>query len=234
MIATFINVAAIIAGGLLGSLFGNRLGEKYSKGLMTVIGLICLMIGVQDLTGAQSTLVVVVSMVLGTVLGMALKLDERISGCGDWLMKRLKNTSFGQGSFAEAFVTCSVLFSVGSMTILGSIQAGLYKDYTVLFTKSIMDFVSCLAFSAALGPGAVLACVPVLLVQGTLTLLASFAAPLLSSAAVAEMSAVGGVIFLGLGIELLGLRQEKIKVGDMLPAIFLPLLYHSIKPLLGI
>lgn len=234
MIATIVNVLAIIAGGTIGVLFGNRIGDKYSKGLMTVIGLITFTIGIQNVMGSQNTLVVVVCLILGTLIGMLLKLDDAINNSGDWMKSKLSNTKFGSGPFGEAFVTCTILFSVGTMTILGSIQAGLNHDYTILFTKSIMDFVSCLAFSSALGLGAIFACIPVLVVQGSITLLASVVAPILTTEVVAEMSAVGGAMFLGMSVNLLGLRQESVKVGDMLPAIILPIIYFPLAGLLGI
>ena len=234
MIATIINVFTIILGGLIGVTFGNRIGEKYSKGLMTVIGLITFTIGIQNVMVSNNTLVVVICLVLGTLIGMLLKLDDAINTSGDWLKAKLSRTRLGSGRFGEAFVTCTILFSVGTMTILGSIQAGLNHDYTILLTKSIMDFVSCLAFSAALGPGAIFACIPVLLVQGSITLLASVVQPILTPEVVAEMSAVGGAMFLGMSVNLLGLRQESVKVGDMLPAIFLPVLYFPLAHLLGI
>lgn len=234
MIATIINVFTIILGGAIGTLFGNRIGEKYTQGLMTVIGLITFTIGIQNVMGSANTLVVVVCLVLGTMLGMLMKLDNAINNSGDWLKSKLARTKFGSGRFGEAFVTCTILFSVGTMTILGSIQAGLNHDYTILLTKSIMDFVSCLAFSAALGPGAIFACIPVLLVQGSITLLASVVEPLLTAQVVAEMSAVGGAMFLGMSVNLLGLRREPVKVGDMLPAIFLPIIYFPLAALLGI
>lgn len=234
MIATVVNVLAIIAGGTIGVLFGSKIGDKYSKGLMTVIGLITFTIGIQSVMGSQNTLVVVVCLVLGTLIGMLMKLDDAINTSGEWLKSKLSHTKFGNGPFGEAFVTCTILFSVGTMTILGSIQAGLNHDYTILFTKSIMDFVSCLAFSSALGPGAIFACIPVLIVQGSITLLASAVAPILTTQVVAEMSAVGGAMFLGMSVNLLGLRQESVKVGDMLPAIILPVLYFPLAGLLGI
>lgn len=234
MIATIVNVFTIVIGGLIGVTFGNRIGEKYSKGLMTVIGLITFTIGIQNVMGSKNTLVVVICLVLGTLIGMLLKLDDAINTSGDWLKEKLSRTRLGSGRFGEAFVTCTILFCVGTMTILGSIQAGLNHDYTILLTKSIMDFVSSLAFSAALGPGAILACVPVLLVQGMITLLAGVMEPILTTEVIAEMSAVGGAIFLGMSVNLLGLRRESVKVGDMLPAIFLPILYFPLAQLLGI
>ena len=119
------------------------------------------------------------------------------------------------------------------MAVIGSIQAGLNKDYSILFAKSTMDFVSSIVFAAALGPGVFLSAVTVLVFQGAIALLAGLAAPVLSTEVVTEMSAVGGALFIGMAINLLGLREEKIKVGDMLPAIFLPILYFPLAELVS-
>ena len=149
------------------------------------------------------------------------------------MKEKLANTRFGGGHFAEAFVSTSILFCVGTMSVIGSIQAGLNKDYSILFAKSTMDFVSAIVFSAALGPGVFLSAVTVLVLQGGIALLAGVAAPVLSTEVVNEMSAVGGTLFIGMAINLLGLRQEKIKVGDMLPAIFLPVLHFPLAELVS-
>ena len=114
------------------------------------------------------------------------------------------------------------------MAILGSIKAGLNQEYGILFTKSIMDFASAIAFSAALGPGVIFSAVPILIFQGAITLLAAVAEPFLTAEVITEMSAVGGPIFMGMSINLLGLREERVKVGDMLPAIFMPIVYFPV------
>ena len=234
MIATVINALAIIAGGVTGSLFGNRISEKYTKGIMTVMALVTASIGVQCAVGSQNTLLMVLSLVLGTIAGTALKLDDRINSSGDMLKKRLAGTRLGGGRVGDAFVTSSVLFAVGTMAILGSIQAGLNRDYSILLTKSVMDFASAVAFSAALGPGVIFSAVPVFIFQGIITLLASSLQPILTPEAIAEMSAVGGTVFLGMACNLLELKKERVKVGDMLPAIFIPLLYYPLASLLGL
>lgn len=228
MLAVLINAVAVLFGGLIGSLFGNRIPEKYTKGIMLSISLVTIGIGVQSILQTQNILIVVLCIVAGTILGTALKLDERINNAADNVKRKLSGTKIGQGPFAEAFVTTSILFCVGTMTVIGSIQAGLNRDYSILLTKSVMDFFSSVAFSAALGPGVFFSALTVIVIQGALVLLAGVAAPLMSEQVVAEMSAVGGLLFLGMAINLLGLREEKIKVGDMLPGIFLPILYFPL------
>ena len=233
MIATVINALAVVVAGIIGSLFGKSIGEKYTKSVMTVMALITAIIGIQGAVGTSNVLIIVICAVLGTLLGTALKLDDAINASGDKVKSLLSKTKLGQGSFGDAFVTTTILFCVGTMAILGSIQAGLNQDYSILLTKSIMDFVSALAFSAALGPGVIFSAVPVFVFQGMITLLAGVAAPYLTEQVITEMSAVGGPIFIAMSINLLNIRQERIKVGDMIPAIFLPILYFPLAELVG-
>ena len=233
MLAVIVNAVAVIIGGLIGILCGSRIKERYTKAVMTCIALVTMVIGVQSAIVTGNILIVMVCLVLGTVIGTALHLDDRINGSGDRMKEKLAGTRFGGGHFAEAFVSTSILFCVGTMAVIGSIQAGLNKDYSILFAKSAMDFVSSIVFAAALGPGVFLSVVTVLVFQGAIALLAGLAAPVLSTQVVTEMSAVGGALFIGMAINLLGLREEKIKVGDMLPAIFLPILYFPIAELVA-
>ena len=233
MLAVIVNAVAVIIGGLIGILCGSRIKERYTKAVMTCIALVTMVIGVQSAIVTSNILVVMVCLVLGTIIGTALHLDDRINGSVDKIKDKLAGTRFGGGHFAEAFVSTSILFCVGTMAVIGSIQAGLNKDYSILFAKSTMDFVSSIVFAAALGPGVFLSAVTVLVFQGAIALLAGLAAPVLSTEVVTEMSAVGGALFIGMAINLLGLREEKIKVGDMLPAIFLPILYFPLAELVS-
>ncbi len=231
MLAVIVNAVAVIIGGLIGILCGSRIKERYTKAVMTCIALVTMVIGVQSAIVTSNILIVMVCLVLGTIIGTALHLDDRINGSGDKIKDKLAGTRLGGGHFAEAFVSTSILFCVGTMAVIGSIQAGLNKDYSILFAKSTMDFVSSVVFAAALGPGVFLSAVTVLVFQGAIALLAGLAAPVLSTEVITEMSAVGGALFIGMAINLLGLREEKIKVGDMLPAIFLPILYFPLAEL---
>lgn len=233
MLAVIVNAVAVIIGGLIGILCGSRIKERYTKAVMTCIALVTMVIGVQSAIVTSNILIVMVCLVLGTIIGTALHLDDRINGSGDKIKDKLAGTRFGGGHFAEAFVSTSILFCVGTMAVIGSIQAGLNKDYSILFAKSTMDFVSSIVFAAALGPGVFLSAVTVLVFQGAIALLAGLAAPVLSTEVVTEMSAVGGALFIGMAINLLGLREEKIKVGDMLPAIFQPILYFPLAELVS-
>lgn len=234
MLGTIVNCITIIVGGLIGSVFGSKIGERYTKPLMTVMGFATAVIGMQGALGTSNILIVIICLALGTLIGAALRLDDRINGSGDYVKTKLTGTKLGGGRFSDAFVTASLVFCVGSMAILGPIQAGLNHNYSILFTKSIMDFISSIAFSAALGPGVCFASVPILIVQGGITLLAGVVQPYLTEEVITEMTAVGGPIFLAMSVNLIGLRDEPVKVGDMIPAIFLPILYFPIAKFFGV
>jgi uncharacterized membrane protein YqgA involved in biofilm formation len=232
MLAVFINVAAVLLGASLGLLFGSRIKESYTKGIMMAIALCTFTIGVQSAIQTSSIMIVMVCLVIGTVIGVALHLDDRMNGASERIRDRLRGTKFADGPFAEAFMSTTMLFCVGTMTVIGSIEAGLNHNYEILIAKSIMDFMSSLIFAAALGAGVMLSALSVLVIQGGIALLASVAAPILTTEVVTEMSAVGGTLFIGMAINLLGISQKHIKIGDMLPGIFLPILYFPLKALL--
>lgn len=234
MLSTIINTIAVLIGGTIGTLFGSKIRADYSAGIMKVMGFITACIGIQGAAGTKNFLVVVLSLVIGTLIGMLLKLDERISGAGDWSKRKLANTPLGKGPFGDAIVTCFMLFCIGSMTILGSIRAGLDHEYSILYTKSVMDFISSTAFASALGAGVIFSAVPLFLFQGLLTMLASFAEPVLTPEVINEMTAVGGPIFLAMACNIIGLGKEHFKVGDMLPGIFLPIILVPLLKTVGL
>ena len=233
MIATVVNTIAIIIGGFIGTVFKNKISERYTGGIMTCMAMITAIIGIQSAVGTSSILIVVICCVLGTIIGTALRLDERINNSGDKLKAGLEKTGIAKGRFGDAFVTATLVFGVGTMAILGSIRAGLDHDYAILFTKSIMDFITALAFSAAMGPGVIFAAIPIFIFQGAITLLAGVAQPFLTKEVITEMSAAGGPVFIGMAINMLELRKERIKIGDMIPAIFMPVIYFPISDLIG-
>lgn len=232
MLGVIINVVAVLLGSALGLLFGSRIKESYSKGIMMAIALCTFVIGVQSAIQTSNILIVMICLVLGTVIGLALKLDDRMNSASDRIRDRLKGTRFGDGPFSEAFMTTTMLFCVGTMTVIGSIEAGLNHNYDILIAKSIMDFMSSLFFAAALGVGVMLSALSVLVIQGGIALLAAVAAPVLTTEVVTEMTAVGGTLFIGMAINLLGISNKHIRIGDMLPGIFLPILYFPLKALI--
>ncbi|WP_243152246.1 DUF554 domain-containing protein [Pseudoflavonifractor sp. 524-17] len=224
MIATIINVVLILAGSLLGLVFKNRIKPQFSATLTMALGLCVLGIGISNVLRTSDSLCVVVCMVAGTLLGEWMKIEARLDSIGELLRRRLLRAG-DSSPFAEGFVNATVLFCVGAMAINGSLEAGLNGDYSILISKGVIDGVTSITFAAAMGVGTAFSVIPLLFYQGGMTLLAQLVGPYLSGAVVLSMSAVGGAIIIGIALNLLGLPKEKIRVGNMLPAIFLPLAY---------
>lgn len=228
MIAAVVNALAVFVGSLIGILFKKGIGENLQKAIMKAMGLITLLIAFQSALKTQDTLCVIMCLVFGTIIGELLKIDNGINSVGDVLKNKLAKGGEQNSKFTEGFVTTSILFCVGSMTILGSLQAGVNHDYSIIFSKSVMDFVSSIVFGAAMGFGVTCTSIFVLVFQGGLTLAAGALSGVLTDAIVTEMTAVGGVILIGLGFNILELGKTPIKVANMLPAIFLPAAYIAI------
>lgn len=222
MFGVLANSGAVLVGGIVGLLFREKIKEKYTSSLMSALALVSLGLGMICVVGTGDTLCLILCTAVGTLLGELLRIDDRVEALGELAGKKLSKSGDG---FAQAFVSCSILFCVGSMTVMGSVEAGMNGDNSILYAKAVLDFAASLAFGAGLGAGAVASAVCVLVCEGLLTLLASALSPYLSSAVVTEMSAVGGVLLLGLAINLLGLRQERLRVANMLPGVFLPVAY---------
>lgn len=228
MIAVFVNMATVLVGSLLGILCRNRLKEKFQHALITALALCTVVIGVSSAVRTDNILCVIVCMALGTALGELCRIDDGIEHAGDFLREKVLRGGAGESRFTEGFVSACILFCVGSMTIMGSLEAGVNHDYSIIFAKSALDFVSSMAFGAAMGIGVTFSVLFILVFQGGLTLLAGLIGPALSEAVVTEMSAVGGTILLGMAINMLELGKTRIKVANMLPAIFLPIAYFPI------
>ena len=228
MIAVFVNMATVLVGSLLGIFFRDRLKESFQNALMKALALCTAVIGVSSAVQTQDLLCVIVSMVIGTSLGELIRIDDGIEHAGDAIKARLFKNGGGNSRFTEGFVSACILFCIGSMTIVGSLEAGINKDYSIIYAKSALDFVSSMAFGAAMGFGVTCSVLFILLFQGGLTLLAGLVGPALSTAVVTEMSAVGGTILIGMAVNMLGLGKGRIKVANMLPAIFLPIAYFPL------
>ena len=234
MIAVLVNTVAVLVGSMIGILFRNRLKESLRESIMKALGLCTLLIGVQSAVGTQELLCVILCMVLGTLLGELLRIDEGIEHAGDAIKAKLFRgkrdgaPASGLESFTDGFVSACILFCIGSMTIVGSLEAGIRNNNSILYAKSMLDFVSSMAFGAAMGYGVTCSAAFVLVFQGLLVLLSRWVGSALSDAVVTEMSAVGGVILMGMALNMLGCTRERIKVANMLPAIFLPILYLAV------
>ena len=214
------NVAAILVGGGVGLLLGQKVNVRFQKTMTQGLALCILLIGLSGALDGTDTIGEIVCMVLGAIIGEALDIERRLDGLGEWVQRRMK----GHGSnVSQGFVTASLLFCVGAMAVVGSLDAGLSGKYDTLFAKSILDGVSALLFATTLGVGVLFSAAPILIYQGAIALLAGLMQPLLSDAVVALMSGTGGLLIAGLGLNMLGI--EKIKVGNLLPAIFVPIIY---------
>ena len=227
MIATVINVVLVLLGSILGLLFKNRISPRFASGITFALGLCTMGIGITGMIGTADTLCVIVCMVIGTLLGEAINIEGRMDGVGGLLQRRLLRKE-GNSRFVEGFVTASVLFCVGAMAINGSMEAGMNGNYDILISKSVMDGVTAITFSAAMGIGVAFSALPILVYEGGMTLIFGLVGQQIDPAIVNEMSAVGGTIIVGIGVNMLGLPKEKLRVGNMLPAIFLPLAYIPI------
>ena len=232
MIAVFVNMATVLVGSLLGILLRNRLKPSLQEAIMKALGLCTLLIAISTAITTQALLCVILCMVIGTAIGEWLHIDDGIEHAGDFIRDKVLKGKAGESRFTEGFVSACILFCIGSMTIVGSLEAGINHNYSIIFAKSTMDFVSSMAFGAAMGFGVTCSILFILIFQGGLTLLSGLLAPVLSTATVTEMSAVGGVILMGMAINMLGLGKERIRVANMLPAIFLPIAYFPLVSLL--
>ena len=218
-----VNTGTVLAGSLLGLLFKKGIPEKVSRAVMIALGLFTLYIGVDGALGTQSPLIVVASLVLGAIVGTVLDSDGAINRLGLWAERRFNRGEGEKVSLAEGFMTASLLFCVGAMTVNGAIEAGVKGVNTLFFTKALMDLFSSMMLASGLGLGVMLSAVFVLVFQGLLVLLAGWVAPALTPQAIAEMTAAGSLIMVALGLNLLGVT--KIKVADYLPAIvFAPMI----------
>lgn len=224
MIATIINVILVLAGSAAGLMFKNLISDRLMSILTHALGLCVLGIGIGSVTGTQDMLCVIVCMVLGAVLGNAVDIERRLEGAGDLLRARIPKGE-GNSRFTEGFVNASLLFCVGAMAITGSIEAGLNHNYEIIVSKGVIDGVTSISFAATMGIGVAFSVIPLLVYQGGITLLAGWVGPYLPEAVITEMTAVGGTLIVAIAINMLGLGKEKIKVGNMLPAMFLPIVY---------
>lgn len=233
MTGTIINVATVVVGGTLGTLLGERLPPRIRRIVMQGVGLVTLAVGMSMALSTRNFLLVLGSILIGGIVGEWWRLEERLDRAGKWLEAKAAIVPFlARGEFTKGFVTASLVFCVGPMTILGSIQDGLSGDYTLLAIKSVLDGFSSLAFAASMGMGVTFAAVTVLLYQGVLTLGASFFQALLTDAMITEMTATGGVIILGIGLLLLEIKR--VKVASFLPALAIAPLLVALWAWLGL
>jgi uncharacterized membrane protein YqgA involved in biofilm formation len=224
LLGTVVNTFSIIIGSLIGLVFKGSIPEKYSKTIMHGIGLAVILIGLKTALNSDSILIVIISLATGSFLGELFRVEDRLDQLGNWIGRRLSKDSEG---ISKGFVSASLIYCVGAMAIIGSMESGLTGNHQTLFAKSILDGIGSVLFASTLGIGVLFSAVSVFIYQGLLTVTASSIKPFLLPEVVSQMSAVGGLLILAIGIGLLEIK--KLKIGNMLPAVFIPLVYQVLK-----
>lgn len=228
MLGTVVNAIAIIIGGLIGTFIRNGLKEDYKKTLMNGVGLTVIIIGIMGAIKSENMILIIISIVLGSIIGEAIGIERKLDSMGNSLEEKLGQ---GNSNFSKGFVTASLVYCVGAMAIVGSLESGLLGNHDTLFAKSVLDGISSIIFASTLGIGVVFSSILVFIYQGIIILLASSLRNLLTPDVILEMSAVGGILIMGIGINILEIK--KIEVGNMSPSIFIPLIYSILAPFLG-
>ena len=229
MIGTLINCIAIIIGAAAGLFLRRGMNEAISKTVMQGVGLSVILIGVTGAIETGNTLLVILSMVIGGVVGSLIDIDGKMNRLGAWAQKKLTRGDDENNTFAKGFVTASLVYCVGAMAVVGALDSGIRGDHTTLIAKAALDGITAIVFASSLGIGVMLSAVPVLVYQGAIAMLGTAIAPLLSEVVVTEMSAVGGLLIMAIGVNML--LEKDIKVANLLPAILIPFIYYPIAQL---
>lgn len=216
MEGTLVNAAAVVVGGGAGLLLGRRVPERVREVVMQGVGLATVVIGIQMALQVRNVLGLIVSLAIGAVVGELLRIEDALERLGRSVQRRV-GAGAASGAFAQGFVTSSLLFCVGPMTLLGAVQDGLGQPPVLLYTKSVLDGISAVALAAALGAGVLLSAVTVLVYQGGITLLAGAAQRIMTPEVTREVNAVGGALIFGLGLGILQVRS--VRVANLLPAL---------------
>ena len=250
MIAVFVNCFAVILGSFLGIMFSRKMNSELNVTISDAAGIVTFVIGLQMAFNYNNIIYVILSLIIGGILGNLANIDGKILQFGKFLEKHLyhkkialqnsqiqlsetsstelKTKKLSQKNFAYAFLNASVLFCVGAMAIIGSFKAGIQKDYTIIFTKSVLDGFMSIGFAASMGVGTAFSCISILLYQGALTLLATFISPFVTDALITELSAVGGCMIMMIGLNLLEIK--KIKTANYLPSMILVVIFVLLDP----
>lgn len=229
MLGTIVNTIAIIVGSLVGLGFRGGIPDKYAATTIHAIALAVILVGLKGALKTDALLVVIFSMAVGSVVGERLCIEARLEALGGWIEGRFAH---GGGGIANGFVTASLIYCVGAMAIVGSLESGLAGNHQTLFAKSVLDGITAVIFAATLGVGVMFSAVSVLVYQGAITAAAGLLQPLLVPSVVAQMSSVGGLLIMAIGWNLLGVK--KLRVGNMLPAIFLPMVWFLVQQVLPV
>lgn len=227
MLGTIVNALAILGGSLLGLLFSKGIADNYKEIILSGVGLSVLLIGVKSALVTNDLMVVIFSVIIGALLGEWWQIEKKLEALGAFLEKKVTTKSSDTKSFARGFVTASLVFCVGSMAIVGSLESGLTGNHQTLFAKSVLDGVTSVIFASAMGLGVMFSAAAVFLYQGLITVTAVFMKSFLVPETIAQMTSVGGLLIMAIGMNML--KITAIRVGNLLPAIFLPLVYFAVR-----
>jgi len=235
-LGTIVNFGAIIIGGALGLVLKRVLAKRIMDTVMQGISLAVMIIGISGTLVAAFTivdyniisehvLIMIVSLALGGLIGELLRIEDRLKSFGMFCERKLTKPD-EESTFAQGFVTATLVFCIGSMAIVGSLEDGINRNPDILIAKSVIDGIAAMIFAAAMGIGVLFSAFTVAIYQGTITLLSVFLAPFLSDIVIQQMSLVGSILIMSIGLNML--KIGKIKTGNLLPAIFIPAIYHLI------
>ena len=222
---TIANAVAVLVGGILGLLIGKRMPERFGQAIIKTLSLGVILIGISSALTESNVLVVLLSLALGTAIGEAINIEQKLENMSHAVERRFIK---GTGGFTKGFVTATLLFCVGSMAIMGALEGGLSNQHSTLYAKSVIDGIVSVIFAATLGVGVAFSSLSVLLYQGLIALAAGSVKDLLSPEVIGAMTSAGGMLIMALGFKML--VDADLKVGNMLPAVFLPV---ALVPLFG-
>ncbi len=229
MLGTIVNSLAIILGSFLGLLLKSGIKDKYKESIMDSIALPLMIIGVMGALETDNIILIIGSMVVGNIIGEMIAIDDKLNSFGYSIERKFGGKD---SNFTKGFVMGSLIFCIGAMGVIGAIESGLTNNHETLFAKSVLDGIFSLIFASSLGIGVAFSAIPVFIYQASITLMANIINTILTPSMINEMSAVGGVIILAIGINQLGIK--KMRIANMLPAIFIPIIYYLIMDLLVI
>ena len=223
MLGTIVNCITIIVGSAIGLIVNGRMPERISNTIMKGLALCVLYIGISGALKGENSIEMIICIAIGAFIGELIDIDKRLVQLGDYLEGKFKSKS-EKVSISEGFITSSLLFCVGAMSLVGSLECGLKGNYTTIFAKSILDGISAVVFASTLGIGVILSVATVFIYQGSITICARFLNGILNTTVIDSMSAVGSLLIIGLAINIL--CDKDIKVANLLPAVFIPIIYN--------
>lgn len=229
MLGTIVNTAAIIVGSIVGLFLKGGIPKRMDEAIMKALGLSVVYVGISGSLKCTDTLLLILSLVIGVIIGEYINFDSALKKLGKWIEDQFKSHGGKEGGISEGFVASSLLFCVGSMAIVGSIQSGLEGNHETLFVKSMLDGITSIIYTSTMGIGVVFSAIAVFLYQGLITMASGFLGSVLVETQITNIGAIGSVLIIALGLNMLEITR--IKVANFLPAIFIPMLYYVIQSL---